>query len=100
MRPLRFGRGRTETRSGSVEVGPERKRENVARGAKGLMQSERPNFLFLMSDQQRADSLGMVQAAVEVTPALNRLSAAGTACSSYDGKVRRGDIGRSAAGVT
>jgi arylsulfatase A-like enzyme len=34
-------------------------------------------MLFLMSDQQRADSLGMVQAGVEVTPALNRLAAEG-----------------------
>jgi len=38
---------------------------------------ERPNILFITSDQQRADSLGMVQAGVEVTPVLNRLAAEG-----------------------
>jgi arylsulfatase A-like enzyme len=41
------------------------------------MGRERPNILFITSDQQRADSLGMVQAGVEVTPALNRLAAEG-----------------------
>jgi len=37
--------------------------------------SDTPNLLFLMTDHQRADSLGMVQAGVEVTPQLNRLAA-------------------------
>lgn len=34
----------------------------------------RPNLLFLMTDHQRADSLGMTQCGVEVTPNLNRLA--------------------------
>ena len=39
---------------------------------------ERPNLLFIMTDHQRADSLGAVQAGVEVTPHLNRLASEGT----------------------
>lgn len=39
---------------------------------------ERLNLLFIMTDHQRADSIGMVQAGVEVTPNLNRLAAEGT----------------------
>jgi len=35
---------------------------------------EQPNLLFVMTDHQRADSLGMTQAGVEVTPNLNRLA--------------------------
>ncbi|MFW6189619.1 MAG: sulfatase-like hydrolase/transferase [Planctomycetota bacterium] len=38
---------------------------------------ERPNLLFLMTDHQRADSIGMVQDGVEVTPNLNRLAERG-----------------------
>ena len=38
----------------------------------------RPNLFFIMTDHQRADSLGMVQSGVEVTPNLNRLAGAGT----------------------
>ena len=37
-----------------------------------------PNLLFLATDHQRADSIGAVQAGVEVTPNLNRLAAEGT----------------------
>ena len=37
-----------------------------------------PNLLFLVTDHQRADSIGTVQAGVEVTPNLNRLAAQGT----------------------
>jgi arylsulfatase A-like enzyme len=33
-----------------------------------------PNLLFVMTDHQRADSIGMVQAGVEVCPNLNRLA--------------------------
>ena len=33
-----------------------------------------PNLLFITTDHQRADSLGMVQAGIEVTPNLNRLA--------------------------
>jgi arylsulfatase A-like enzyme/superfamily II DNA or RNA helicase len=55
-------RGRSERLSCWKRGGPSR----VARP---------PNLLFVMTDHQRADSLGMVQAAVEVTPALNRLAA-------------------------
>ncbi|MDF1513922.1 MAG: sulfatase-like hydrolase/transferase [Anaerolineae bacterium] len=40
--------------------------------------ADRPNLLFLMTDHQRADSLGMVQSGAEVTPNLNRLAGAGT----------------------
>lgn len=36
--------------------------------------SNRPNLLFIVTDQQRADTLGMVQCGVEVTPNLNRLA--------------------------
>ena len=39
---------------------------------------ERPNLLFLMTDHQRADSTGMVQAGPEVTPHLNRLASKST----------------------
>ena len=39
---------------------------------------EKRNLLFIMTDHQRADSLGMVQAGIEVTPNLNRLAALGT----------------------
>ena len=39
------------------------------------MAAAKPNVLFIMTDHQRADSLGMVQAGVEVTPNLNRLAA-------------------------
>ncbi len=35
------------------------------------------NLLFIMTDHQRADSIGMVQGGVEVTPNLNRLAAEG-----------------------
>jgi arylsulfatase A-like enzyme len=38
----------------------------------------RPNLLFIMTDHQRADSLGMVQSGSEVTPNLNQLAGAGT----------------------
>ena len=38
-------------------------------------QSQKPNLLFLMTDHQRADSIGMVQAGAEVAPNLNRLAA-------------------------
>jgi len=41
------------------------------------MASDRPNLLFMMTDHQRYDSLGMVQAGIEVTPNLNRLAAQG-----------------------
>lgn len=37
--------------------------------------SKRPNLLYLMTDQQRADTIGMVQCGIEVTPNLNRLAA-------------------------
>ena len=40
--------------------------------------ARRPNLLFLMTDHQRADSPGMVQAGVEVTPHLNRLASRST----------------------
>jgi arylsulfatase A-like enzyme len=39
--------------------------------------ADRTNLLFVMTDHQRADSLGMVQAGVEVTPALNALAKKG-----------------------
>lgn len=45
----------------------------------------RPNLLFITTDHQRADSLGMVQSGVEVCPNLNRLAASGTHFSrTYD----------------
>ena len=37
-----------------------------------------PNLLFVATDHQRADSIGAVQAGVEITPNLNRLAARGT----------------------
>ena len=37
-----------------------------------------PNLLFLMTDHERADSLGMVASGVEVTPTLNRLAGEST----------------------
>jgi arylsulfatase A-like enzyme len=39
--------------------------------------SQHPNLLFVMTDHQRADSLGMVQAGVEVCPNVNLLAAGG-----------------------
>ena len=45
------------------------------------MASRSPNLLFIMTDHQRADSLGMFQAGVEVTPNLNRLASQGTVFS-------------------
>ena len=42
------------------------------------MPKKQPNIVFIMTDHQRHDSLGMVQAGVEVTPNLNRLAAEGT----------------------
>ncbi len=39
------------------------------------MSTTKPNLLFIMTDHQRADSLGRVQAGVEVTPNLNALAA-------------------------
>lgn len=45
------------------------------------MPNPRPNLLFLMADHQRADSLGMVQAGLEVTPQLNQLAARSTTFS-------------------
>jgi arylsulfatase A-like enzyme len=47
----------------------------------GEMADQRPNLLFIMTDHQRADSLKMVQAGLEVTPNLNRLASQGTAFS-------------------
>jgi len=41
------------------------------------MITRQPNVLFIMTDHQRADSLGMVQAGVEVCPNLNRLASRG-----------------------
>ncbi len=41
-------------------------------------QDSKPNLLFIMTDHQRADSIGMVQAGIEVTPHLNRLAGEGT----------------------
>jgi len=41
----------------------------------------KPNLLFIMTDHQRADSLRMVQAGVEVTPNLNRLASQGAVFS-------------------
>jgi len=49
------------------------------------MPTARPNLLFVMTDHQRADSLGMTQAGVEVTPNLNRVAGEGTVFSrAYD----------------
>lgn len=42
------------------------------------MNANRPNLLFIMTDHQRADSIGMVQCGSEVTPNLNRLAAGAT----------------------
>ncbi len=41
------------------------------------MAEERLNLLFVMTDHQRADSIGAVQGGVEVTPHLNRLASGG-----------------------
>jgi arylsulfatase A-like enzyme len=45
------------------------------------MASRGPNLLFIMTDHQRADSLDMVQAGIEVTPNLNRLASQSTVFS-------------------
>jgi arylsulfatase A-like enzyme len=42
------------------------------------MSRKSKNLIFIMTDHQRADSLGMHQAGVEVTPNLNRLASQGT----------------------
>ena len=49
---------------------------SIGRGQ--TVENKRPNILFIMTDHQRADSLGMVQDGTEVTPRLNRLAAQGT----------------------
>jgi len=41
------------------------------------MSDKKPNILFVMTDHQRADSIGMVQDGKEVTPHLNRLAEQG-----------------------
>lgn len=46
-----------------------------------MADAEQPNLVFMMTDHQRADSLGMVQSGAEVTPNLNRLAEGGTAFS-------------------
>lgn len=43
-------------------------------GRDPVMRKDRPNILFFMTDHQRADSLGMVQAGLEATPHLNELA--------------------------
>jgi hypothetical protein len=40
--------------------------------------ADRYDLLFLMTDHQHADSLGMVQAGIEVAPNLSRLAGAAT----------------------
>ncbi len=45
------------------------------------MAQQRPNLLFIMTDHQRADSLGMVQCGVEVAPNLNRLASQSYTCT-------------------
>ncbi|MCZ7648800.1 MAG: sulfatase-like hydrolase/transferase [Planctomycetota bacterium] len=42
---------------------------------------ERPNFLFILTDQQRADTLGAYGCAVGATPNLDRLAAGGVTCA-------------------
>ena len=42
------------------------------------MSSARPNLLFIMTDHQRYDSLGMTQTGIEVCPNLNRLAVQST----------------------
>lgn len=41
------------------------------------MTGKRPNLLFITTDHQRADSIGMVQAGIEVAPSLSRLASQG-----------------------
>lgn len=49
------------------------------------MDKKRNNLVFLMTDHQRADSIGMAQCEKEVTPCLNRLAKEGTAfLRAYD----------------
>lgn len=43
-----------------------------------MAESKHRNLLFVMTDHQRADSIGMAQSGVEVTPNLSKLAAAGT----------------------
>ena len=58
-------------------------------GAKALTRSlsagadnmAKPNILFIMTDHQRADSIGMVQAGTQVAPNLDRLASQGTVFS-------------------
>jgi len=45
------------------------------------MTNRKPNILFIMTDHQRADSIGMFQANTEVTPNLNRLASQATVFS-------------------
>ena len=42
------------------------------------MHANAPNLLFIMTDHQRADSIGAVHCGIEVTPHLNRLAEQGT----------------------
>ena len=51
----------------------------------GTMTEKKPNILFIMTDHQRGDSIGMVQAGIEVTPNLNRLASNGVVFTrAYD----------------
>ncbi len=50
-----------------------------------IVANRKPNILFVMTDHQRSDSIGMSQAGVEVCPNLNRLASQGVVFSrAYD----------------
>ena len=52
--------------------------KTLEKGKEAAMAPSKPNLLFIMTDHQRADSLGMRQAGIDVTPNLNRLAEDGT----------------------
>lgn len=51
--------------------------ETTTCGGAGAPEGQRPNILFLLSDQQRADTLGVLNPAIR-TPHLDRIAARGT----------------------
>jgi arylsulfatase A-like enzyme len=48
---------------------------NLSVKKEAVMTDKKPNVLFIMTDHQRADSIGMIQSGIEVTPNINQLAA-------------------------
>ncbi len=55
--------------------------ERLYNFTEGHVMAGRPNLLFITTDHQRSDSIGMIQSGLEVTPNLNRLATTGAVFS-------------------